>query len=988
MNDPRPTEKKFESHIEEYLLRAGYKSRPSSDYDRSLCLIRDDVIAFIKATQPEEWKKLEADHGPETEDKILSRISSEISKRGVVDVLRNRVVDRGAYFDLCFFEPKSGMNPEHRKWYQSNRFTVVRQLRYSDKSENSLDMVLFLNGIPLVTMELKNQLTGQNIKHSENQYRNDRDPREPLLKFKRCVAHFCVDNDKVSMTTRLAGKGTRFLPYNKDIENPPAETGYRTQYLWTEILTPDSVLDILENFVHISREKELSYSGTARKVETKFKEVLIFPRYHQLELIRRFREQIVRDGAGTNYLVQHTTGSGKSYSIGWLSHVLTSLYRSANDAKRMFDSIVVVTDRNVLDDQLRNIIKSLAKTEGVVSGVDNSRELKRLLEQGKDIIVTTIQKFPFISDTIAPLKDRKFAVIIDEVHSSQSGELSKELKGTLSGLDRDGEYDYEEMLLRQIQNRGRQKHISFFGFTGTPKDKTLELFGTKTAEGRFAAFHIYSMRQSIHEGFTLDVIRNYTTYKRYFKLLKTAEGDVELPTSKGARALVQYVDEHDSTIQNKVDIILNHWIKKGSREIKGRARGMIVTRSRKHCVLYFKEVNRQLEERGIPYRALVGFSGEISVGREKFTEAGLNRTIGEVENIPHALKDPKFRLLIAANKFQTGFDEPLVQSMYVDKQLEGVQCVQTLSRLNRTAPGKTETFVLDFVNSPDDIRDSFQRFYQSTIMEGATDPNRLYDLKREIEGFNLYTDKDVERFCRAFYNPKRDEGDLHAMLDPVVDKFGTIGDEEVREDCRSKIQHYIRMYGYLSQVITFKDIRLEEAFVFLKYLNKKLPKRSGGGVDVSDLVDLDSLRIQKIHESAGRLDPEDGVVYPPDFEETTVTDPEHDLLSEIIRQVNQTHGDLLTEDDKLNLFRLNKRLEDSAEISKYMSGDSSEENKKTFFRGECETGLTDLVSDGLDFYKKLEDHPEVKDMIFERLYAIHRESKSAGQGESSRDPTS
>ena len=977
MSGVSPTEKRFEEHIEDHLKTIGYSTTHFSEYDRNLCLIRDQVIDFIKRTQPEEWDRLQEIYEVDTENKILSRISSEISKRGIIDVLRHQVVDRGVYLNLCYFEPKSDLNPDHLKLYQSNQFTVVRQLHYSNQNENSIDMVLFLNGLPIVTMELKNQLTGQNVKHSENQYRNDRDPKEPLLNFKRCMVHFCVDNNKVSMTTRLAGTQTFFLPYNRDLENPPVNQGYRTKYLWEEILPPSSILDILENFVHVSKEKEFFFNNKTQKIDSKIKELLIFPRYHQLDLIRSFRRQLKEDGIGTNYLVQHTTGSGKSYSIGWLSHTLTSLYRSKGDTKRMFDTVIVVTDRTVLDDQLRNTIRSLEKTDGVVNGVQHgSQELKKFLEQGKDIVITTIQKFPFISETISSLGNRTFGVIIDEVHSSQSGELSKELKKSLSKSDDDDDFDYEEVLRQEIQSRGKQDHISFFGFTGTPKEKTLELFGTKTTEGTFVPFHIYSMYQSIHEGFTLDVLQNYTTYKRYFKVKQTKDGDIEIPTSKGKRELVKYVDSHEMTIQNKVNIMLDHWIDRGSKEIQGRSRGMIVTQSRKHCVLYFKEINRQLEERGLTFRSLVGFSGEVSVDGEKFTETGMNQTIGHEGNVPLGLKNPKYRLLVVANKFQTGFDEPLVQSMYVDKKLGGVQCVQTLSRLNRTTSGKTQPFVLDFVNDPEDIQESFQRFYQSTILEGETDPNRLYDLTREIYDFHLYTNEDVNRFCEIFFNPDRDEGSLHPILDNVVDKFKTIEDEEIREDFRSKIQSYIRMYGYLSQIITFTDIELEKSFVFLKFLNKKLPKRETGKLDITDTIDLDSLRIQKLHEQSYELTPEDTVLDPPGFEGGGVVDPIHDLLSEIINQVNNTYGVNLTDEDRIDLSRLKKRLVDNPEIEKYMTGNNSDENKRNYFKQQFEDLMVDYVNERFDFYKKMDDNPSMKNLIFQLIYSDYQ--KSAG----------
>lgn len=976
MRDLKPTEEKFEEHIEKHLNSIGYKSRHFSQYNRSLCLIRDDLLEFIKTTQPDDWNKLEEIYGIDTENKVFSRISSEISKRGGIDVLRKPVVDRGIYLDLCFFQPKSDLNPDHQKLYQKNRFTVIRQLHYSNQNENSIDMVLFLNGLPLITMELKNQLTGQNIIHSQNQYRNDRDPKEPLLQFKRCVVHFCLDNDAVSMTTRLEGKKTRFLPYNRDLENPPVESGYRTKYLWENILPPDSILDILENFVHVSEGKSYFFNAKKKKVDTKTSELLIFPRYHQLDLIRKFRRQVREDGTGHSYLVQHTTGSGKSYSIGWLAHTLTSLYRFEGDKKRLFDTVVVVTDRKILDDQLRNTIQSLEQVTGVVGGVEkDSAQLKAFLEQGKDIVISTIQKFPFISETISQLGHKTFAVIIDEVHSSQSGELSKDLKKSLSKTDDDDEFDYEEMLRQEIKNRGRQEHISFFGFTGTPKDKTLELFGTRTEDGKFVPFHIYSMYQSIHEGFTLDVLCNYTTYRRYFKIRQTRDDEIEIPVSEGKKELVRYVDSHEQTIRYKVNIMLDHWISKGSRQIQGRARGMIVTRSREHCVLYFREVNTQLKERGIAYRALVAFSGEVTVDGEKHTEHGLNQTVDHRGDIPLGLKNPGFRLLIVANKFQTGFDEPLVQSMYVDKILGGVQCVQTLSRLNRTASGKTETFVLDFVNAPEDIRSSFQTFYQSTMLEGETDPNRLYDTQRDIYDFHLYTSEDVNRFFEVFYDRNRDEGDLHPVLDRVVDQFKKIEDVDIREDFRSRIQSFIRMYGYLSQIISFSDIELEKSFVFFKYLNKKLPKRRSQRFDISDTVDLDSLRIQKTHERIGELEKTDTSLTPPEFEGGAASEPELDLLSEIITQVNRVHGVNLTEEDRLDLSRLHKRLNDDTEVAKYMNDKNTEENKRNFFTKQFNEMLIDYVNERFEFFKKMEDNKSMKSMICQMLYAGYQQNR-------------
>ena len=969
MNDTHPTEEKFEAHIEQHLQSIGFQSRHHSEYDRSLCLIRENLIDFIRSSQPENWKKLENNYGAdEAEEKLLVRISKSVSSRGIVEVLRDQVVDQGVYFNLCYFKPKSGMNPDHQDLYQANRFTVVRQLHYSIQNEKSIDLTIFINGLPIVTIELKNQLTGQTIVDSQKQYQEDRDPREPLFKFKRCVAHFCVDNDRASMTTKLNGTKTVFLPYNKDLENPVVKHGYRTSYIWQEVLAPDSLLDILENFVHVSEEKSFHFNEKTERIETKKSHSLIFPRYHQLDLIRKLRRRVKQDGVGTNYLVQHTTGSGKSYSIGWLSHALTSLYQHEDDSKRLFDTIVVVTDRKVLDNQLRRIIQSLEKTAGVVGGVEKgSKELKEFLEKGKDIVVTTIQKFPVISDSIAELQQNTFAVIVDEVHSSQSGEMNKELKKVLSTIENDGEYDYEEMLAEVMASRGKQENISFFGFTGTPKEKTLEVFGTKNSADKFEPFHIYSMQQSIHERFTLDVLENYTSYKRYLKLNKVCAEEMNLPVAKATAKLLKYVDSHETTIKYKVSIMLNHWIEKGSKQIEGRARAMIVTQSRQHCVQYFREVNRQLQERRLNYRALVAFSGEVGYAGDSFTEIGLNGEIGHKGDIPLGLKNPRFRLLIIANKFQTGFDEPLVQTMYVDKVLKGVQCVQTLSRLNRTMRGKTATFVLDFVNSVDVVRESFQRFYTSTMLEGESDPNAMYDTKSAIEQFRLYTSHEVDEFCKVFFEPECDESEFHFVLDQVVDKYSAVDDEEKKEDFKSQIQKYIRMYGYMSQIITFTDIELEKANIFLKYLNRKLPKRDSEKFDLSSYVDLDSLRVQKSYEKMERLIDETHVDSPPEFEEFQSGEPERDSLSEIVRQLNERYGLNLSEDDKLNIERVQSGLLEDANVQIFMEGDSSHENKKVFFREQFDQRVLATINDSIEFYKKLEDNPSAKKMIFKFL---------------------
>lgn len=979
----KPSEARFESHLESAFQDHGYASRFYTEYDKINCQIIEDLIGFIRDTQPEEYEKLQAQFDESTDKQISKVVNDQIAKRGIIDVLRKGVSTRGCSFDLVYFIPKSGLNPDHADLYKQNRFVCVRQLHYSIKNENSIDMVLVLNGIPVITMELKNQLTGQNIGNSEWQYKNDRNPAgEPLLLFKRCLAHFCIDNDRVSMTTRLTGPKTRFLPYNKGIENPPVEHDYRTEYIWNEVLTPDSLLDIIENFALVSVETKKKWSDKQQKVVLEKDEVLIFPRYHQLAVIRSLRSKIIAEGVGHNYLIQHTTGAGKSYSIGWLSHLLTSLYKSKEDVKRMFDSILVVTDRRILDRQLQNTLKQLEQTKGVVNPVDiNSQQLREYLEKGKDIIVTTIQKFPVISETIAELKGQKFAVVIDEVHSSQSGETSKHLKRSLSMdkfTDEEGNVDYEEMIRHEIEARGRQDHISFFGFTGTPKNKTLELFGRKNADGQFVPFHTYSMRQSIHEGFTLDVLAHYTTYKRFFKLHQTGDEDEELPQSQVMRQLIDYVDSHDQVIRQKVKIILRHFVSVTSKKVNGRGRAMLVTRSRKHCVLFFQEMKRQMKHMGLKYSCLVAFSGTVKHNGVEYTEHGLNKENGmEGSNIADGLKDPRFRILIVASKFQTGFDEPLLHTMYVDKKLSGVQCVQTLSRLNRTTSGKTDTFVLDFVNDPEDVVMAFQPYYTSTVLTGETEPDKLYDLQHEIEAYNLFTDDHIDRFCREFYSGSETDEKLQPILNEVVEHWKNLYSEEIRMQFKSAIQSFCRLYSYISQIIAFQEVQWEKLYVFLRYLNKKLPKEPTEQIDITESVDLDSLRIQMMGESSLSLENALGEVDPMSPDGSGYSrDEEMDLLSHIIERINEVYGVELTGEDQIDLEHVSQRMSKNEELRQVMTGNNTDYDKRDFFISILRDEVSEYYGDRLDFYKKIMNQ-KVFPMILEGLFKEYRRGMGA-----------
>ena len=967
----------FEEHIEEQLHNSGYQTVSQSEYDKTLCLIPSQLIEFIQGTQPKTLKKLELQYGTETESKLTKRISSEIESRGVIDVLRKGVKDRGCHFHLVYFQPKSGLNPDHQNLYKKNRLITVRQLKYSKHNENSIDMGIFINGIPIMMLELKNSLTGQNHINGIKQWKYDRDPKEPLFRFKRNLVYFSVGNEKVFMSTRLSGSKTRFLPFNKGIENPINPKGHKSHYLWDDILHPNSVLDLIENFVHIRVETEKVYDPKKGKIVDKKSEVLIFPRYHQLGVIRKLKRDVVENGTGQNYLIQHTTGSGKSLSIGWLSHLLSSIYQSTSDTNRIFDSVIVVTDRRVLDKQIRNTIQQLEQTKGVVNPVDEtSQQLKEFIESGKSIIITTIQKFPVISDSISKMKDRKFGIIIDEVHSSQSGESAKHLKKSLSKsvLDeyQEGEgnedlTEVDKLILDEISSRGKQPHISYFGFSGTPKNKTFEIFGTKTPDG-FVAFDLYSMKQSISEGFTLDVLQNYTTYKRYFKINKTIKEDKELPESRVKSLLMNWVDLHPHSIREKTKIILEHFTNHTSNKMSGKSRGMMVTRSRLHCVKYKLEFDKQMEEMGLPYRSLVGFSGKVfdEDTHQEYTESSMN---GFPEShTEENLKDPKYRILIVNNKFQTGFDEPMLHTMYVDKKFGGLQCVQTLSRLNRTMTGKTDTFVMDFVNDPDAVRDSFQPYFQGSILTEETDPNRLYQIEQEIKKYNLFQEEIVNQYVETFYNDDIPMEELQGILDSVVERWSDLVEDD-QEEFRSQIQSFIRLYGYIAQIISFKDVGLEKLYIFLRGLNKKLPKKGREKLsDILSSVDLEYFKIEKKHEMTIQLKDEDG-----EFEgigegggQGNGEEPT-DFLSEIIQTLNDSFDGDFDEEDKVRIKKIQKQIYEHDDLRRVMEGDNSDSNKRDMFNKTFESLLVGLVGEHLDFYNKLSS-PKRNRFMKDRLY--------------------
>jgi type I restriction enzyme R subunit len=867
----------FETVIEKELLDGGYKPVPAGSFDRENAVFPVEVLAFIRETQPEEWRKLEALLGDKTSDQILSDLCKWMDSEGSLATLRHGFKCYGRTLRVAYFKAAHELNPELEARYAANRLGLTRQLHYSPHSEKSLDVVLSLNGIPVATVELKNPLSGQTVEDACRQYKNDRDPRERIFEFKRrTLVHLAADTEAVWMTTRLAGAATHFLPFNKGCEggagNPPDPAGrtYRTAYLWEEVLERNSLLDLLARFIHLQIDEKRDEQGRKAKVES-----MVFPRYHQLQAVRLLVDAARREGVGNNYLIEHSAGSGKSNTIGWLAHRLASLHDAQN--QRVFDSVIVVTDRVVLDKQLQDTIYQFEHKRGVVQKIEEtSRQLAEALENAVPVIITTLQKFPFVSRQLLKMAEerghngsgtlptRKCAVIIDEAHSSQGGETAADLKEVLGGealreearkrAAEEGRDDLEE-LFRSMAKRGRQANLSFFAFTATPKHKTLAVFGRNGD-----ATHRYTMRQAIEEGFILDVLKNYTTYATYFKLLKACEDDPNVERKKAARALARFLKLHPHNIAQKTEVMVEHFHAATRHKIGGRAKAMVVTGSRLEAVRYKQSFDRYIQEKGYAIRSLVAFSGAVQDDKlpdVTYTEEQMNLGIREKE-LPERFASAEYQVLLVAEKYQTGFDQPLLHTMYVDKRLAGIQAVQTLSRLNRTHPLKEDTFVLDFVNDREEIQEAFKTYYEGAEMGEEVDPARLYQIKSELDATGIYLAEEVERFTTIYFKPKQrqsmqDHQAMNAALDPPVSRFRVLQEraEEEAEVWRGKLVAFRNLYGFLSQVIPYQDSDLERLYVYLRHLGAKLPRRKGGTpYQFDEEVRLEYYRLQKISEGS------------------------------------------------------------------------------------------------------------------------------------------
>ncbi|MEJ7669742.1 MAG: RNA-binding domain-containing protein [Casimicrobiaceae bacterium] len=974
----------------------GYRKRETADYDRALCLLPREVVDFVLATQPKEWKKLAQHHGAVVKEQFLKRLATEIERRGALDVLRQGIKDSGCKFRLAYFRPASGLNEETKRLHAANLFAVVRQLCYSTKNENCLDLMLFLNGIPIFTAELKNPLNGQKVEDAIRQYKADRDPREPLFSYGRCLAHFAVDPDFVYVTTHLAGPKTRFLPFNKgkfggagNPPVPPTQKGYATGYLWDETWARDSVLDLVRQFIHEVEEED----EKGRKTGKRF---LIFPRYQQLDAVRKLVMDARAVGAGQRYLVQHSAGSGKSFTIAWLAHQLATLHDAAD--RRVFDSIVVITDRRILDRQLQTTMRQFEQTLGVVENIDTtSRQLKEALEAGKTIIVTTLQKFPVIAKEIGELPGKRFAMIVDEAHSSQSGESTKSLKavlasGSLDEAEREEagaetpEEELENTILAEMEKRGPLPNLSTFAFTATPKSKTLELFGMRRADGKFEPFHLYSMRQAIDEGFILDVLASYTTYTAYWRLLKKVEGDPHYDKKKAEYLLKSFVELHPHAIGEKVRIMVDHFAAQVQGEIGGNAKAMIVTRSRLHAVRYKLEVESYIAERGYSFKALVAFSGRVDDGGRAYTEPGMNGF--PEKQTAKAFERPEYRFLIVANKFQTGFDQPLLHTMYVDKKLGGVNAVQTLSRLNRThPPGKKGTLVLDFANEADEIKAAFEPYYETTLLSEATDPNLLYELQSQLAAFPVYTDADVHGFAKFYFDAKATQDQLYAVLAPIVDRFREISENEQHE-FRSELTDYVRLYAFLAQILTFADSDLEKLYVFARHLRRLLPAdRAELPTEVQQNIDMESYRLQQTGAGTIALSRKPGVLDPAGAKDSHgAAEEEMETLSRIIAELNDRFGLNLGPEHRVTLAQMMEKLDADPGLDA-SARVNTRENVRLTFDQKVEHVIQEIVDSNFDLYRRITDDrafgEAIKNVLFDLYLRTHRQAEELiKQGES------
>jgi type I restriction enzyme, R subunit len=958
----------------------GYTAGSTQDYDRAHALDVPQLFAFLRVTQPEGFKKLALAEPHDAKDinrlKFLARLSSEIGKRGVIDVLRKGVEHGPVHFDLFYGTPSPG-NAKAERLHAENRFSITRQLAYSmDETRRALDLCLFINGLPIATFELKNNLTKQTVEDAVQQYKRDRDPRERLFEFGRCVVHFAVDDSEVRMCTELRGKGSWFLPFDKGYHdgagNPPNPHGLKTDYLWKEVLTPAGLTNILENYAQIVEEKD---PRTGKK-----KRRQVWPRYHQLGVVRQALANVRALGAGRRYLIQHSAGSGKSNSIAWLAHQLIGLKRVD---KEVFDSAIVVTDRRLLDDQIQTTIKQFMQVGATVGHAERSGDLRRFIEDGKKIIVSTVQKFPFILDEIATEGGKTFAIVIDEAHSSQGGKTSAAMSQVLSGPaeEEDSGPDPEDTVNATLEKRTAARKMltnaSYFAFTATPKNKTLEMFGEPLApdtEGKVKhrPFHSYTMKQAVEEGFILDVLKSYTPVDSYYKLIKKSEDDPEFDTKKARKKLRRYVESHDHAIRLKAEIMVDHFHEQvlAAAKIGGQARAMVVTSGIERAIQYFHAFKVYLLERKSPYQAIVAFSGEHDYGGTKVSEVSLNGfSSGDIAG---KIQTDPYRFLICADKFQTGYDEPLLHTMYVDKPLSGIKAVQTLSRLNRAHPQKHDCFVLDFQNNSEAITFAFQDYYRTTLLAEETDPNKLHDLKAALDAAQVYSPEQVRRVVELFL-AGADRDKLDPTLDTCVAVYVDGLDEDGQVGFKGKAKVFCRTYAFLSSVIPYSNVEWEKLSIFLDLLTPKLPapKEEDLAKGILETIDMDSYRVEKKAALKIAMADKDAEIEPvPTDAHGHKPEPEMDRLSNILKSFNEQFGTLFTDTD-----RVAKRIRDdiapkvAADVAYMNAKQNTPHTARMAHDQALDKAMQTLLKDDTQVYKQFVENESFRRFVADAVYA-------------------
>jgi len=956
---------------------AGYFCGRPEDYDREYCVDLAQLSAFLRATQPRTAASLDLGSDSPTRRKSLARLQGEITKRGTIDVLRHGIKHGPHHLDLFYATP----SPDNARAVErnlANRFSVTRQLRYSrDETQLSLDLALFINGLPVATFELKNSLTKQTVEDAVQQYKRDRDPREKLFEFGRCVVHFAVDDHEVCFCTCLKGKASWFLPFNlgwnDGAGNPPNPNGLKTDYLWKQILPRLALTEILENYAQVVQTKD---EKTGRK-----RSVQIWPRYHQLDVVRRLLASAREEGAGKRYLIQHSAGSGKSNSIAWLAHQLIGLKK---DDALVFDSIIVVTDRRILDQQIRDTIRQFAQVGSTVGHAEHSGDLRRFIAEGKKIIISTVQKFPFILDEIgSEHRGRRFAIIIDEAHSSQGGRTSAALSMALSGTGAEEEEEtVEDKINRLMEAKKLLPNASYFAFTATPKNKTLEIFGEADPQPdgtvKHRPFHSYTMKQAIQEGFILDVLKYYTPVQSYYKLVKKVEGDPEFDTKRARKKLRRYVESHEHAIRLKAEIMVDHFHEQvlALSKIGGQARAMVVTGGIERAIQYYHAVRDYLIERKSPYQAIVAFSGEHDYGGTKVTEASLNGFPSNL--IAEKIQQDPYRFLICADKFQTGYDEPLLHTMYVDKVLAGIKAVQTLSRLNRAHPKKHDVFVLDFMNDSDTIREAFADYYRTTILAEETDPDKLHDLKAALDAYQVYGEPQIEELVRLYLDGA-DRDRLDPILDACVAVYKDQLDEDGQVDFKGKAKAFERTYGFLSSILPYTNAEWEKLSIFLNFLIPKLPAPIEEDLSkgILESIDMDSYRVEKQSVVKIQLPDEDAEIEPvPTSGGGHVPEPELDRLSNILQAFNDQFGNIPWADTdrvhRLITVDIPQRVAADAAFQNALQN-SDKQNARIEHDRVLLKVMTGLIQDDTELFKQFSDNEGFRrwltDTVFTMTYA-------------------